>query len=243
MKLLKVVIIDDEKNAVESMTTILEKFCTGIEIVGKAFSASSGIEIINNTLPDLAFVDIEMPDANGFDVVNSVKHTNTLMIFVTAFDQYAIRAFKSNVIGYLLKPVDIEEVQNMIEKAKEMSKNRDLLETLVEKKTHIEKLSIPTNKGLLFIEPEKIIFIEADGRYSKIYLENNESVLVSKNLGEIEEILDPEMFFRAHNSSIINLKHVAELNSKDGGYLIMSGGSKVLLSRRKKEDFLKMIKK
>lgn len=240
---MRIVIIDDEKNAVESLSTILEKFCTEVEIVGKAYNATSGIEIINNTHPDVAFVDIEMPDANGFDVVNSLKHTKTFMVFVTAFDQYAIRAFKSNVVGYLLKPVDIEEVQNLVEKVKEMVRNRNLLEVTSDKKNMVEKLSIPTTKGLLFVEPEKIIFIEADGRYSKIFLEDHDTVLVSKNLGEIEELLNMETFFRAHHSSIVNIKHVTELNSKDGGYLVMTGGSKVLLARRKKDDFLKLFKK
>ncbi len=243
MKPLRVVIVDDEKNAVEGMLTILKKFCTDVEVVGTAFNASSGIEIIKNMLPDLAFIDIEMPDANGFDVINSIKNKNILMVFVTAFDQYAIRAFKANVIGYLLKPVDIEDVQNIIEKAKELTINRELLESITVKKIQIEKISVPTNKGLLFIEPENILYIEADGRYSHIHMVNNESVFVSKNLGEIEEMLDPDIFFRAHHSSIINLKYICELNTKDGGYLVMSGGEKIMLSRRKKEEFLKLFKK
>jgi len=243
MKLLRVVVIDDEKNAVEGMLTILKNFCTDIEIVGTANNASSGIEIINKTIPDLAFIDIEMPDANGFDVINSIKNKNILMVFVTAFDQYAVRAFKSNVIGYLLKPVDIEDVQNIVEKAKELTQSRELLENLVEKKSQFGKITVPTNKGLLFIEPDNILYIKADGRYSSIHFANNESVFVSKNIGEIEELLDPDVFFRAHHSSIINLKYVCELNSKEGGYIVMTGGTKVLLSRRKKDEFLKIFKK
>ena len=243
MKILKVVVIDDEKNAVESMQTILKNFCTDVEVIGTASNASNGIDLINKLMPDLAFIDIEMPDANGFDVINCIKNKNILMVFVTAFDQYAVKAFKANVMGYLLKPVDIEEVQNIVEKAKELKKNNKLLLEIADKKAHYEKLCIPTSKGLVFIEPNDVIFIEADGRYCKIHLIEKETIFVSKNLGEIEELLDPEHFFRTHHSTIVNLKYVTELNTKEGLYLLLTDGHHVLLSRRKKDDFLKMFKK
>ena len=243
MKTIKVVVVDDEKNAVESMLTILKNFCTDVEIVGTANNATTGIETINKLKPDLAFVDVEMPDANGFDVINCINNKNILMVFVTAFDQYAIRAFKANVIGYLLKPVDIEDVQNIVEKARQLTLNRELIDNIAEKKTSIEKICIPTGKGLIFIDPNNIIFIEADGRYSKIHILEHELIFVSKSLGEIEEMLDPEIFFRAHHSTLVNIKHVNELNTKDGLCIMLSGNNKVILSRRKKEDFMKLFKK
>lgn len=243
MKSLKIVIIDDEKNAVECLSTILKKFCTDIEIVGIAYNASEGVETINKTIPELVFVDIEMPDASGFDVINSIRNKDILMVFVTAFDKYAIRAFKANVIGYLLKPVDIEDVQNIVKKAKELTENRQVLTNINDKKVQIEKISIPSSKGLLFIEPEKILYIEADGRYCNFHFVNSSSIFVSRNLGEIEKMLDNNVFFRVHHSTIINLKYLHELNVKDGGYLTLSGGVKVQLSRRKKDEFLKLFKK
>lgn len=243
MKTLRIVIIDDEVNAVEGMLTILNKFCVDVDIVGTANSASSGIEIIKKTLPDLVFIDIEMPDASGFDVVNVIKNKKTLMVFVTAFEQYAVRAFKANVIDYLLKPVDIEDVQNIISKARELIKEREVLDHINSEKKQNTKLSIPTNKGILFLEADEILYIEADGRYSKIIMINDETVFVSKNLGEIEEMLDSYCFFRAHNSIIVNMKHVCRLNTKEGNYIVMAGGHNILLSRRRKEDFLKLFVK
>ena len=243
MRSLKVVIVDDEKNAVESILTIIEKFCVGVEVIGTAYSATDGVEIINKTNPDLAFIDIEMPDANGFDIVNCVNVKKTMIVFVTAFEQYAIKAFKVNVMGYLLKPVNIGEVQDIIEKAKRMIDERDSVSLINNKKHYLEKLCVPSHKGHLFIDPSNIIFVEADGRYSKIHVLNEEVIFVTKNLGEIEKLLNPDMFFRTHNSSIINLNYIHEFNTKDGCFLLMKGGEKVLLSRRKKDEFLRLFKK
>lgn len=243
MKSLKIIIVDDEKNAVESMQTILKNFCADVEVIGTAYNASTGIEAINRLMPDLVFIDIEMPDANGFDVINCIKNKNIQTVFVTAFEQYAIRAFKANVIGYLLKPIDIDDVQNIIEKARKLIFNRKLIENSAGKNIFNEKICLPIGKGLIFIETNCIIFIEADGSYCRLHLIDQKPIYVSKSLGELEENLDPAFFFRAHHSTLVNLKHVNELNTKDGLCLLMTGNNKVMLSRRKKDDFLKLFKK
>ncbi len=240
MRSLKVVIIDDEKNAVESIVTVLNNYCKNVEICGIAYNAASGLIIAKKEMPDLVFVDIEMPDATGFDVANGLKNSPALIVFVTAFEQYAVKAFKANAVDYILKPINIDEILAVVEKACKICEQRDKYEQSSDPITSFsEKISLPTGKGLLFIDINNILYVKADGRYSTFYITNHEPVYVSKSLGEIEEMLNPGDFFRSHHSSLVNLHHVLSLNTKEGGFLEMRNGAKVALSRRRKEDFLK----
>lgn len=191
-------------------------------------------------MPDLVFIDIEMPDASGFDVVNSVNNKEVLTVFVTAYENYAVRAFKANVIDYILKPINIEDIQNLVKKAQEIILERKNKGSIPENALHVDKIPVSAHEGVIFIEPEAISFIEADGRYSKINFSDNKQLFVSKSLAEFEEILDPKTFFRAHNSAIVNLQQVHALNTKSGCFVVMESNKEVPLSRRKKEEFLKL---
>lgn len=242
MRPLKIIIIDDEKNAVESIITIIKNFCENVEIAGFAFGASDGIELAKKTKPDLIFVDIEMKDGTGFDVATTLKDTLSLIVFVTAFEQYAIKAFKANAVDYILKPVSIVEIQQVIEKAQlyvDVQNKNNINQ--IQKPAFSEKISIPTSTGLLIIDVTRILYLEADGRYSTFYFIDHEPIVVSKNLGEIEAILDPSTFFRCHHSALVNMNYVTFLNIKEGNFIEMQNGAKVALSRRKKDDFIKFI--
>ena len=240
MKNIKAIVIDDERNAVESIVTILTRFCPAIDVVGTAFDASGGILLARGIKPDLAFIDVEMPDATGFDVVNCLKDINCLVVFVTAYEQYAIKAFKANAIDYVLKPVGIDEIQQVVEKARKLLVKKEQGESPLETTRVVsEKISLPTGKGILFVDITDIVYIEADGRYSNFHLDGKEAVFVTKNLGEVEEMLASANFFRAHHSALVNINRVVALNVKDGNYIEMNNGAKVALSRRRKDEFLK----
>ncbi|HBS88936.1 MAG: hypothetical protein A2W91_05785 [Bacteroidetes bacterium GWF2_38_335] len=242
MSTLKTLVIDDEKNAVENIVTILKNYCDEIEISGCAYNAAEGIELAKKIKPDLVFVDIEMPDATGFDVANAIKGIQPMIVFVTAFEQYAIKAFKVNAIGYITKPVEIEELQSVVEKAKEIYKQRELAMQNATKKVISEKICVPTGKGYSFIDASDISYIEAEGRYSNIHFINQAPILITRSLGEMEAQIGSDEFFRAHHSSIINLNHIQFFNSREG-YIQMQNGEKVILSRRKRDEFLKIFKR
>lgn len=245
---IKTLIIDDEPDAVLALELILTRFCPYIEIKGKAHNAIEGLKLINTQKPHLVFLDVDMPNGSGFDLLESLPEKNFLVVFVTAYNEYAIKAFKVNAIDYLLKPADIEEVMAAANKAKEMvEKNQlpqiDYIPLLNSVKPPQQKIAISTSDGIEYIDLNDIIHIDAEGSYAKICMKNKASLMVSKNLKEISEMLDSNIFYRAHNSHIVNLNHVKRFNSKEGGFAEMIDGSMVLVSKRNKDEFLERMNK
>ncbi|MFH1321980.1 MAG: LytTR family DNA-binding domain-containing protein [Bacteroidota bacterium] len=241
--MLKTIIIDDEAKSIKTIELIIKEFCRNITIVGKANSAIDGIKEIQNKKPDLVFLDIEMPHGNGFDLLESIPERDFDVIFVTAYNHYAVKAFKFSAIDYILKPIDIEELVNAVKKVEESRKEHPksypdynaLLENI--RSASPCKLTIPTLEGLEYINIKNIIRIEADRSYSEIYLKEGKKLIVSKSLAEIENLLDDKNFFRTHKSHLINLDHVNKFLRIDGGSVEMIDGSIVIVSRRKKDDF------
>ena len=247
--MIKVVIVDDEIDAVKSVELVLKNYCTNVKVVGIAHSALQGIKVINEKKPDLVLLDIDMPHGSGFDLLEGLPERKFLVIFVTAYNEFAIKAFKVNAIDYILKPLDIDDLITAVEKAEKLiDKNKEnlpdyesLLKTI--KPIPCNKISIPTRDAIEFIDPCEIIYIEGDGSYSKIFFNNRKELLVSKNLKEIQDMLDENAFFRSHNSQIVNLNHVAKFNIKEGGYIEMSNGTLINLSRRRKDEFMEAMSK
>ena len=243
--MIKAVIIDDELHAVENLQAMLTEFIEDIEVVGSANAIVEGIKVVQNAKPDLVFLDIEMPYGNGFDVLEAIPEKNFQVIFVTAYDHYAIKAIKYSALDYLLKPVDVEALEEAVEKAREAIGKKDFpkYDTLMENvnSTHPLKLALPTLDGFLYVNVEHICRIEANGSYSDVYLDDGEKHIVSRNLRWYEELLDPSKFFRAHKSHLINLLRVKKFSRSEGGTVEMEDGSIVEISRRKKDDFQKMM--
>jgi two-component system, LytTR family, response regulator len=244
-KKLKTIIVDDEPNAVEFIFSIIGEYCPGLEVVGKAFNMAEGVEKIQQLKPDLIFLDVEMPNGTGFDLLSRFPEKDFDVIFITAFNHYAIKAIKFSAVDYILKPINVSEfieaVAKVIEKRSEQNLNGNenlkiLLENL--KSSHPSRLAIPTSDGMEYLNPKDIIRIEADRSYSWFYLAGNRKILVSKHLKEFQDLLNDRYFFRSHNSHLINLRFVKKYVRKDGGYIEMQDGAEIPISRTRKDLFL-----
>ncbi len=245
--MLKTVIIDDEYKAVKTIELILKNHCKNIEVCGTANSVKEGIAIINKFKPDIVFLDIEMPEANGFDLLEQIDERDFEVIFITAYNHYAIRAIKYSAFDYILKPVDIDEISKAIENVKKKRKSDNkqfekfeiLLENIQSKSP--KKLAIPIFNGTEYIDIDKIIRIEADGSYSNFYLVNKIKYVVSRNLKEYADILEGNIFYRIHRSHLINLNYIRKHVKHQGGYIVMEDDSSIPVSRQKKDEFKRVI--
>jgi len=242
---LKTVIVDDERNAVDFIFSIIGEYCPELEVVGKAYDVPEGVNIINEKKPDLVFLDVEMPNGTGFDLLNQFPEKNFDVVFITAFNHYAIKAIKFSAVDYILKPINISEfieaVKKVVQKHSDNTSNsNESLKILMEniKSVSPSRLAIPTADGMEYLNPKEIIRIEADRSYSWFYLTNNRKILVSRHLKEFQDLLSDRSFFRSHNSHLINLKYVRKFIRKEGGYIEMQDGAQIPVSRNRKDLFL-----
>jgi two-component system, LytTR family, response regulator len=243
------IIIDDEKNAIDVLTAQLTNYCPEVKILQVFQSGIEAVDAINELEPELIFLDIEMPLMNGFEVLNNTKNKNFKVIFTTAYDQFAIKAFKYATIDYLLKPIDIEELKAAIKKITTLHeynlsiKLNTLFDRLNTSKNKPSKIALPIGDAFEMIAFENIIRCESESNYCLIHLMDKRKVTVSKTLKEVEESLQDGPFFRIHNSHLINIEHISKLYKADGGYVIMSDNAQVAISRAKKDEFYNFIKK
>jgi two-component system LytT family response regulator len=241
------IIIDDEERARNGLQKMIEKYCTGVKIIGQADTVRSGVKIIQEMKPDLIFLDIDMPDGDGFELLEQLNRTDFDIIFATAYDQFALKAFKVAALDYLVKPIDLEDLIDAIDKVKLRSAGAQKQEQYNQLKSSIasqkfNKIALPGTEGLTFVELEDIIRLEADGNYTVFHMKGGDKHMVSKLLGDYEGILDSSDFFRVHHSHLINLNHISKYVKGRGGYIVMNDGSSVDVSVRKKEEFLEILK-
>jgi len=240
---IRAIIIDDEQESRNTVINILNNFCKNIQVVAQAENVKAGIEIIEKENPDVVFLDIQMPDGTGFDLLEELVEVNFQVIFVTAYDQYALKAIKFSALDYLLKPVNPQHLIDAVEKLKKPETDFGLISkqisTLLRNKNGFERITLPTFDGLRFIILKDIIRCEADNNYTNFYLNSGEKVLVTKTLKEYDESLSGEDFIRVHQSHLVNSKYIDRYIKGDGGTIIMTDGSQVEVSRRRKEEFLK----
>lgn len=246
---MKAVIIDDEPRAVNILEMVVNEYCSGVEICGLAHSINEGITEIREKNPDIIFLDIEMPDGSGFDVLTAFPDRSFDVVFVTAYNHYALKAIKYSAADYILKPVDIEEVKSALEKVKKRretpgTSTPDINELLLNIRAGaIRKIAVPSSDGSEFIAVDDIMYIEADRSYCSIVLANDTKMLVSKNLSNIEELLPRDLFYRIHKSYLINLNFMKKYYRSDGGYVEMQDGNKLSIARNKKDEFMGFIGK
>lgn len=247
--MLKAIIIDDEKKGRDTLNYMINTFCEDkVKIVYLAENVAEGIDAIKLYTPDIVFLDIQMNGETGFDLLEKVEKINFSIIFTTAYDKYALNAIKFSAIDYLLKPIDIEELNNAIDKAQSKKEfDNKLYENYVKnnKTTESEnmKIAISTTNGLEFITVKNIVYCKADKGYTYFHLKNNEKLISTKNLKHFEEILIEHDFLRIHNSNLINLKEINKYNKGEGGSVTMSNGDELDVSKRKKAAFLAAIVK
>lgn len=244
--MLKAVLIDDDESNLSSLSEKISNHCKQVQIIDCCDNPEDGIRIIDELKPDLVFLDIEMPQMNGFVMLQQLTYKNFELIFVTAYDHYAIKAIRSCALDYLVKPVEIEELKRAVARAEEKKKQPpsssqlDLLIGHLQKK-QTKLLTIPTSDGLQFINIENIIYLEASDNYSNIYLSTNQKYLVSRTLKDFEELLPADIFIRIHHSTIVNKFYVDKYIRGEGGQVVMRNGNVLDVSKRKKSDFLQAI--
>jgi len=244
------VIIDDEYNNREDLKALLaSKFADKISVAGVAGSVQEGVKIINQTMPEIVFLDIRMPQEDGFSLFEKFDPVNFDVVFTTAYEEYAIKAIKHAAFDYLIKPVDPKDIQHFIdryEKQKKKSSINDKIKTLFSHlENHTEKgilVSLPVGKEFKVINANDIIYCKANINYTELYLVNGKSVMVTKTLGKVEEILDYSFFFRCHRTYLVNLNHIDSYNRIDG-YIKMKNGEVIYLATRRIEDFINIFGK
>jgi two-component system LytT family response regulator len=226
----------------------LGKYCNEVTVLAKAKSADEGIELIEKYKPDLVFLDIQMPEKSGFDMLRSIPQIDFEIIFITAYDQYGIQAIKFSALDYLLKPIVISELKNAVQKAREKittkQKNasiENLLDYIKKGQKGTPKIALPMLTEIMYINVDEIIRCEASDNYTTFYLQNKEKILVCKTLKEYSELLRPYNFVRTHQSHLVNLRFVKSLLKEDGGVLLLTNLSKIPISRQNKENVKAML--
>ena len=247
MEKIKAVLIDDELNSLQNLQQKLEGFCPDVTIVAITQKPEEGILLIRQHQPDVVFLDIEMPRMSGFRMLEELGEYDFDIIFTTAYNHYSIDAIRISAFDYLVKPIGIEDLQQAVERLSK-SLNRQtkekidiLKKSLSDNKSQEDKIAISTSEGIEFIPIKNIIHVESKSNYSKIFLTDNKSIMVTKILKDFEEMLVPYNFYRVHNSHLINLNYIHKYLRSQGGHVQLQDGTLIDISRRKKEEFLKMI--
>ncbi len=240
------IIVDDESKARKVLRHLCEEFCPEINILGEASSAQEAREIISKKTPDFIFLDIRMPMEDGFKFLDSVDTQPFKVIFTTAYDQYAVQAFKFAAVDYLLKPIDIDELTRAvgkIKKQKEKAEKQKQAEknTFQLPKIHPEKISLPTSDGFIFTSPKRISRCEAYGNYTKVYHSEEKPSLITKPLRHMEEILSPQGFMRIHKSHLVNTHKIRRFVKGKSAKVVMMDGTEVEVSVRKREELIERL--
>lgn len=251
--MIKVLLIDDDANLRQGMKALLERYASDIEIIGEADSVKTGTIAMEKLLPQVVFLDIQLNDGTGFDILERVTKSqgklSSHIVFITAHEQYAIKAFRFSALDFLLKPVDPEELQKVVEKIKAVLNQKEnfehidlLLENIRKKVDNFKRIALSTSDGIHLFEISDIIRCESEDNYTKFYIKNHKPILISKTLKEYEDLLAEHGFERIHQSHLINLAYLKSYIKKDGGYVIMSDNSNLPIAQRKRERLQELLK-
>jgi two-component system LytT family response regulator len=242
--MIRTILIDDEKSCTETLAIELEAYCPEVLIVGKYNAAKDGLLAIQSIKPNLVFLDIEMPWMNGFELLSSVGEINFDVIFVTAYDEFAIKAFKFNAVDYLLKPVQkdqlINAVQNVVKRNKVLPL-RHLLEHVKDGSHKFEQLALPTMEGLIFLPISDILYCQSESNYTTVHKTDGSTSFVSKTLKSISEVLEEHSFFRIHQSYLVNLNYASKYLKGQGGEIVLTNGKHLPVARSKKDELLNKV--
>jgi two-component system LytT family response regulator len=244
--MINAVIIDDDPFCIEDIQYLITKHELPVNIVATANSALEGIEIINRFQPDLVFLDIVMPGMTGFDMLDHLSEINFKLVITTSIDKFAVQAIRASAIDFLVKPIKAAELTNTIERvlASQEAVRKpqiELLHNQINQKSGISKIAISISDGVQFVKIEDIMYLKSDGNYTTFYFKNTKNLLVSKQIGKFEDMLEGTSFFRIHASYLINVHYVSKFIRSDGGYVIMENGEQISVARNRKDDFLQMM--
>ena len=240
---MKAVIVDDEPASGQALALLLREFVTEVELAGSASNAQEALELIRRVKPDLIFLDVELDGDSGFDLLEQLPDDGPEVVFTTGYEQYATRAFRTSATDFLMKPVEVDQLRDAVRKVSEK-----LRVAAAEQRYGVlirnwhgqgnEQIALSSSEGFVFIKMSDLIYCIGDGAYTYFFLRNDEKITVSKNIGEFEPLLTPRGFFRVHKSYLINLSEMKRYVRGEGGYVVMSNGQSVDVSKRRKEAFL-----
>lgn len=244
--MISVVIIDDESKARTTLKELLLSICPEVEVLGEADGVNSGIQLLSKLRPDAVLLDIQMNDGTGFDLLDQLPRVDFQIVFATAYEEFALQAIQYHAFHYLLKPIDPDQLQSVCHEIKKEKANQlpgQRLERLLEsiQSQKIENIALPTSEGIIYLKLQEIIRLESKGNYSFFHTTGREKVVVSRTLKEFEKILPTDLFFRVHQSHIVNLREVRKYMKEDGGYALMVDATKVPISNRNRNDFLRRL--
>lgn len=244
--MIKAILIDDEGHCLDTLSIVLKEYCPDVQIMDRCSSARKGLEAIQKFNPDLVFLDIEMPAMNGFEMLEQFDEIPFAIIFTTSYDSYAIKAIRFSALDYLLKPIDPNELVAAVKKVREQrhlpmaEQFQMLLKQIQEKDHHFNKIAVPTSEGFELIPADQVISCQADDNYTHLFLKNKSKIIACRTLKEMEEqLLDFNFFIRVHHSYLVNLNEVTKYIRGEGGYLVMSDGSTINVSRSRKDSLMK----
>jgi two-component system, LytTR family, response regulator len=244
---MKCIIIDDESHCIKTLTSLLASNFPEVEILASCTESMKAYDLILQLKPDFIFLDIEMPFLNGFDLLSKFDQLNFDVIFTTAYDSYAIKAIKFSALDYLLKPISKDDLAFSIGKMKRdessFTKVQLQLAKAVQNKQVPDTIALPTADGLVFASVNDILYSTADGSYTRLFMMDKSEILLSKTLGDVEELLSEHNFFRIHHSTLVNLKQVRKYIRGEGGEVVMSNGKSLMVARARKADFLNVFLK
>jgi two-component system LytT family response regulator len=245
--MIKAIVIDDEQHCIDALLSDLSKSCGNVEVMAKCLSAKEGILSIKKYKPQLIFLDVEMPWMNGFEMLEMLDHIDFCIIFTTAYDKFAARAFRISAVDYLLKPIDPNDLKIAVQKAEEKilasagTVNIQNLLHNIRQPAQQQKIALPNRDGYEFAQVNSILYCSAEGAYTKVIFNDKHSLLISRTLGDIEEILPAEIFLRIHHSTIVNINAVTHYSRTDGGYVVMNTNDKLMVSKARKDALLQRL--
>lgn len=244
---LKILIVDDEQPVRDMLEKVVAEYCDGVEVCGTANSVKQGIEYFHRLAPDILFLDINLPDGSGFDLLAQIEDAAPKTIFITAYDEYAIQAFRISAVDYILKPINIDDLVAAVDKCKEQAERENLgeklkvlVQNLDDTKTDEKKIVLKTQESIYIVKVTDIIRCESDHNYTMFYLKNQAKLLVSRTLKDFETLLTGYGFFRTHQSHLINLNYIARFDKADGGELVLTDNSRVPVSVRKRDELFEL---
>jgi len=239
--MLKTIIVDDKTANIQLLKGLIREYCPQLAVTATASDLDEAYALIVQHQPDIVFLDIELTEGSGFDLIHKFTETAFEIIFVTAYSQYAVQAFREQALDYLLKPIDIDALLAAVAKAENHIRLKQAALPAAPPPSLTGKISLPTLEGYLFINHTDIIRCAASGSYTTFYLKNGEKLLTSMRLKECEELLPPAHFFRIHHSQLINLNYVSRYIRGRGGYILMEDGSTADVAVNRKADFLRVM--
>ena len=239
--MIRSIIIDDEQHCIKALLSDLQQHCPSIEVIEVCASAKEGIMAIRKLNPDLVFLDVEMPWMNGFEMLEVLGTVNFSIIFTTAHGEFAAKAFRISAVDYLLKPIDADDLKSAVQKVEKKMDTGSSIEHIsnllrnMRQPSADHKIALPQREGYEFIEIASIIYCQAEGAYTKVFINDKKPMLISRTLGDVEELLPPEIFQRIHHSTVVNVSYISQFLRTDGGYVVLKNGEKLSVSKAKKE--------